>query len=105
MVREAVLYDPTNVTIGGLFFKDCDLRLDLIAKEYGKVDRWSCFKQALSNSYILSLISSGDGALKTKQFLPLQAFLKRVANPIPNNIDIIYLLHLIIQRKCCFLSE
>ncbi len=51
LIREAVLYDAFNNTIGGLFFKTRrgTLILDLMVRKYGADDTWSCIKQALSS--------------------------------------------------------
>ena len=42
---------------------------------------------SLTHYFALFLILFMSGALNTKQFLELQAFLNKVARPRPNNID------------------
>ncbi len=49
-IGKYLLYDASNNTIGGLFFKNVDgLLLDLIVAKYGPEDTWCCIKRALSS--------------------------------------------------------
>ncbi len=52
LLREAVSYDASNDTIGGLFAKrrrSGQFTLDSMVEKYGADDTWSCIRQALSS--------------------------------------------------------
>ncbi len=93
LLREAVSYDASNDTIGGLFYttRRGKLILDLMIEKYGADDTWSCIRQALSSFPDLPILHkviqhSPNNIGNTISHFPKSIYLRDSQNRLPIHV-------------------